>query len=157
MKALYYWPVWGESTMTGGFPSHMASNAESFSTSRWNNAMLYEIRQWEMTVKLGHIPLTCVCIYSTLNPQNPSHQCSSNMVLNSLAPIRSGCNLRLKIFKLISRIHTFGIFCEIALRWCYKTSLVNGQYWFRQQAITSNYADQVLWCHVASLDHNERT
>ena len=37
--------------------------------------------------------------------------------VNSLAPGRYGCNLKLVIFKLISRVDILKISCEVAIRW----------------------------------------
>ena len=40
-----------------------------------------------------------------------------NWVINSLAPEKCGCNLKLVVFKLISTLDIFSIPCEIALGW----------------------------------------
>ena len=41
----------------------------------------------------------------------------SSLSINSLAPLRCGCDIKFLIFKLISRKDTLSITCEIALRW----------------------------------------
>ena len=73
--------------------------------------------------------------------------------LNSLVPGRCGCNLKLVIFKLTSRLDILSISCEIALRWMPKdftddkSTLV--------EVITWANVDPVLYLHMASLGHNE--
>ena len=71
------------------------------------------------------------------------------------------CNHKLVIFKLISRIDIFGIYCELALRWMpqdftnIKSTLV--QEWLgamRQQTITWARVDPDLCRHMAILGHN---
>ena len=65
---------------------------------------------------------------------------------NSLAPGRCGCNLKLVIFKLTSRVDILSISCEIALRWMTqdfiddKSTLVQVMAWCRQA--TSHYLGQ---------------
>ena len=52
---------------------------------------------------------------------------------NSLAPERCGCDLKLVIFKFISRIDIGSISCDIALRCKYhKTTFMISQHWFKQ-------------------------
>ena len=68
--------------------------------------------------------------------------------INSLAPGRCGCNVKLVIFKLTSRVHILSIWCEIALRWMPldftddKSTLVQVMAWCRQA--TSHYMNQCL-------------
>ena len=64
----------------------------------------------------------------------PSKWC----LVNSLVPGRSGCNLKQVIFKLISRIDTLSISCEID----------TGPRWWLFNI------DQVMaWCHQATSHH----
>ena len=74
------------------------------------------------------------------------HNVLSFTWLNSLAPGRFERNLRKVIFKLISMICDWGIFCKIALRWMSmnltddKSTLVRVMAWCRQAA--SHYLSQ---------------
>ena len=52
--------------------------------------------------------------------------------VNSSRPRRCGCNLKLTIFKPISRTDMLSIACKIALRWMLQDSLMICQYWFRK-------------------------
>ena len=66
--------------------------------------------------------------------------------VNTLAPGRCGCNLKLVIFKHTSRVDILSISCEIALRWMPqdftddKSTLVQVMAWCRQA--TSHYLGQ---------------
>ena len=72
------------------------------------------------------------------------YRCASH--INSLVPGRCGCNLKLVIFKLTSRVYILNISCEIALRWMPqdltgdKSTLVQVMAWCRQA--TSHYLGQ---------------
>ena len=77
-------------------------------------------------------------------------------------PGRCGCSIKAIIFILASWIDTLCISCDISISWMPQTLLMACQHWFRwwlgvngQQAITWTNVDQVLWCHMASLGHND--
>ena len=73
-------------------------------------------------------------------------QCAISRCFYSLVPGRFGCNLKLIIFKLTSRVDILSISCEIALSWMPqdftddKSTLVQVMDWYRQA--TSYYLDQ---------------
>ena len=77
------------------------------------------------------------------------------LCLNSFSSGRCGCNNKLMIFKLMSRIDIWSISCEIALRWMpqdlinKKSTLVQVMAWCRQAAI--HYPDQ-WWPRSMMLD-----
>ena len=78
---------------------------------------------------------------------------------NSLVPGRWGCNLKLVIFKLTSRVDILSFSCEIALRWMPqdftddKSTL--GQVMAWQQAIIWANVDPDVYRHMGLLSHNE--
>ena len=80
--------------------------------------------------------------------------------VNSLWPGRCGCNLKL----LISNSYQGHFPGKLPSSEHYKTTMMISHHWFnwwlcavRQQAITPTNIDQVLWCQMAFLGHNELT
>ena len=97
-------------------PIQWETSLQSNAVSHWLSTNLESSLQWG-------IYLSCVFRKKT-SSVSPSD-------FNSLDFGISCCNLKLNIFKLISRINTLGISCEITLGWCCKTSLMISQHWFR--------------------------
>ena len=85
---------------------------------------------------------------------------------NSIALGRWGDNFKSITFKLVIQKSSMVICCDIVLRWMQqnltneKSTLIQVMPWWCHQA-TSHYiwtnADQVVWCHMAPLSHNELT
>ena len=80
------------------------------------------------------------------NKDDPAVCFTRSQCVNSLAPGRCGCYLKLVVFKLVSRINILSISCEIVLRWTPqdltddKSTLVQVMAWCRQA--TSHYQSQ---------------
>ena len=91
------------------------------------------------------------------------HIFNRTLQVNSLAPGTWGCNLKLVIFSKLYQGQISWVFLvTLSSGEYHKTSLMSSQHWFRlwlgavrQQAITWTNVDQVLWCHMPSLGHNE--
>ena len=82
--------------------------------------------------------------------------------INSLTPGRCSCNLKLIIFKLMSRIDVLSLSCEIVLRWMphwwfIKIGSDNGLVPPGNKPLPEPDVDPDLDCHMASLGHNEIT
>ena len=86
------------------------------------------------------------------------------LLFNSLTFEQRGCNIKLVIFKFISRLHTFNISGENRIGWMAEdltddwSALARGIMCLgaiRHQVITWTNIDQTLWRHMAPLGHNE--
>ena len=80
--------------------------------------------------------------------------------IDSMTPVRCGCNFKSVIFELISRIQVLSISCKIGQY--DKTSLMISLHWFKywpatvmQQAITWRSVEQISWRHMVSIGQNQ--
>ena len=86
IKAPRHWPLWGESTVTGGFPSQRTSDAENVPIwwrhhgTFWSELGVFRIKAWlqyndvHLPCFLGEIPLTSNSMELPMVPRD--HLCT---------------------------------------------------------------------------------
>ena len=129
---------------------------------RWTSLVLSDDKSTLVQVMAWCRQATSHCLNQCRPRSLPSYHVTRPQWVNSLAPGRSGCNLKFSNLTRIDMIISGTFPVILPSGECHKTSLMISQHWFRlwlgagwQQTITWTSVDQVLCCHMVLLGHSE--